>query len=224
MQTLHKFYNFIAILENSSLETKLEDVKLELEKLNNQLKELKNDLKDYLISAQIKGTIINQDVKVGDRVKFGMFLTNIVNKDIMQFVIPINELDISKLDYGKKVRVTIDALNETNINPLAGKIIDIPSEGVTENGTTYYYVTIQVSSNDKMKISMNANASIVLESKKNVLYVPINTIVKENDENYVDVLLADGIIERRKVETGINDEVNIEIKSGLEKGEKVIIK
>ena len=75
-----------------------------------------------------------------------------------------------------------------------------------------------------MKISMNANADIVVESVKDVLYVPIDAIKKSNGKRYVDVLLADGItVETREVETGASDITNIEIKSGLSEGEKVII-
>ena len=75
-----------------------------------------------------------------------------------------------------------------------------------------------------MKISMNANADIVINSVKDVLTIPVDSIIKENGKKYVDVLLQDGVtVERKEIETGASDITNIEVKSGLEEGEKVII-
>lgn len=75
-----------------------------------------------------------------------------------------------------------------------------------------------------MKISMNANADIVVNSVKDVLIVPVDAIVKENGKKYVDILHDDGVtVERREVETGASDITNIEVRSGLLEGEKVII-
>lgn len=214
----------IALLENSDLTTNLQTVNLNLENLNNQLVTMKKQLGYYLIKAPIAGTITSQTVEKGDMVAAGTMLTSISDKDTMEFVVPIDELDIAKIDYDQEVRVKIDALEETENNPLVGKITDIPEEGVTVSGVTDYYVTIQVSGNQSMKISMNANADIVINSVKDVLTIPVDSIIKENGKKYVDVLLQDGVtVERKEIETGASDITNIEVKSGLEEGEKVII-
>lgn len=214
----------IALLENTDLVTNLQNINLNLENLNNQLVTMKKQLGYYLIKAPISGTITSQKVEKGDMVATGTMLTAISNKDTMEFVVPIDELDIAKIDYDQEVRVKIDALEETENNPLIGKITDIPEEGVTVSGVTDYYVTIQVSGNADMKISMNANADIVVNSVKNVLTIPVDSIIKENGKKYVDILKEDGAtVERREVETGASDITNIEVKNGLSEGEKVII-
>ena len=185
---------------------------------------MKDNLKDYTVSAPIKGTITVQNVEVGDLVAAGTFLTSIANKDVMEFVVPIDELDIAKIDYDKEVRITIDALEETIDEPLIGRITEIPQEGVTTAGVTDYYITVQLDGNSSMKISMNANADIVVNSVKDVLYVPLDAVVKENGKRYVDVLLADGVTtERREVIVGASDITNIEIKTGLNENETIII-
>lgn len=216
--------DIIAILENADLETNLQNVKLNLENLNNQLKIMKDQLKDYMIVAPISGVITSQNVEVGDMVATGTMLTAISNKDTMEFIIPIDELDIAKINYDQEVRVKIDALDETENNPLVGKITDIPEEGVTVAGVTDYYVTVQVSGNQNMKISMNANADIIINSVKDVLIIPVDSILKENGKKYVNVLQDDGITTLKKeIETGASDITNIEVKKGLTEGEKVII-
>lgn len=219
-----KVGDVIAILENSDLQTNLNNVNLTIENLNNQLAIMKKNIEDYTIKASITGTITKQDVEIGDMVAAGTMITSIANKDVMEFIVPIDELDIAKLNYDQEVRVSVDALSETEDNPIIGEIIEIPHEGVTIAGVTDYYVTIQVVGNDKMKISMNANADIVVESVKDVLYIPIDALIRDNGKRYVEVLLDDGItIEKREVETGASDITNIEIKDGLNEGEKVIV-
>lgn len=219
-----KVGDVIAILENSDLQTNLNNVNLTIENLNNQLAIMKKNLEDYTIKASITGTITNQDIEVGDMVAAGTMIASIANKDVMEFVVPIDELDIAKLNPEQEVRVSIDAISATEENPIIGKIIEIPHEGVTTAGVTDYYVTIQVSGDDTMKISMNANADIVVESVKDVLYIPIDALIKDNGKRYVEVLLEDGItVEKREVETGASDITNIQIKSGLVEGEKVVV-
>lgn len=214
----------IAVLENSDLETSLQNIKLNLENLNNQLATMKKQLNYYLVKAPINGTITSQKVEKGDMVAAGTLLTSIADKDTMEFTIPIDELDIAKINYDQEVRVKIDALEETQTTPLIGKITDIPEEGVTVSGITDYYVTVQVTGNENMKISMNANADIVINSVKDVLLIPVDAVIKENGKKYVDVLKDDGItVERKEIETGVSDITNIEIKSGISEGEKVII-
>lgn len=216
--------DIIAILDNSDLTISLNNANLTLENLNNQLSIMKDNLKDYLISAPINGVITNQKVEVGDMIPAGTIITSIADKENMEFVVPIDELDIAKLNYDNEVRVTIDALPETQDNPLIGKIIDVPHEGVTTAGVTDYYITIQLNGNEDMKISMNANADIIVESVKDVLYVPIDAVIKDNGKRYVDVLLDDGItVNRKEIEVGASDLTNIEVKEGLTEGENVII-
>lgn len=214
----------IATLTNSDLETNLQNINLNIENLNDQLELMQDQLDDYLISAQIKGIITKQDAKVGDVIPTGTLLTTIANKDTMEFKIPIDELDIAKIDYEHEVRVVVDAIPETEENPLIGKIIYIPHEGTTMAGVTDYYVTIEVTGNSKMKISMNANADIVVQSVKDVLVIPIDSVIKENGKRYVDILLSDGTtVERKEIITGASDITNIEVIEGLNEGENVII-
>lgn len=221
-----KFVNagdVIAVLTNDDLKISLENARLTLENLNTQYNSIKDQLDNYTITAPISGTITAQNLSVGDMVAAGTLLTTISNKDVLEFVVPIDELDISNLDYDKEVRVSIDAIEDTINNPIQGKISKLPLEGISTAGVTEYYVTIQLPGRDDIRISMNANAKIIVESKKDVLMVPIDAINKDNGASYVTVLLVDGTIDERIVETGARNISYIEIKDGLVEGEKVVV-
>lgn len=221
-----KFVNkgdVIAVLSNDDLNTSLENANLTLKNLKTQYSSVVDMLDNYTIKAPISGVITAQSLSVGDIVSAGTILTTISNNDALEFEIPVDELDIAKLSYDKDVNVTIDAITETSTNPIKGKISKLPLEGVSNAGVTEYYVTIQIPGSENIRISMNANAKIIVSSKKNVLVLPVDAVTKEDGESKVFVLKDDGTTEERVIEVGDRNVSYVEIKGGIEKGENVVI-
>ncbi len=214
--------DLIAELENEDLSTSLENANLALQNAYNQLNSLKNQSENYDIISPIDGTITMQNVKVGDIVPAGTLLTSISNSNILEFKIPVDELDVAKLNYDKKVNVTIDALPETKYAPIEGKISLIPLEGITTAGVTDYYVTIELSGDSNIRISMSANADIVAESVKDVLCVPIDAVTTEDGKTFVNVM-ENGVKTKKEIVTGVSNSTFIEAKEGLVEGEKVVV-
>ncbi len=215
--------DLIATLSNDDLYTSLENANLNLKNLNAQYNSIKDQLDDYTIRAPISGTITLQPVNVGDMVVAGTVLSTISNKDVLEFDIPIDELDIAELSYDQEVRVSIDAIEETESEPIRGKIIKLPLEGVSTAGVTEYYVTIQIPGSENIRISMSASAKIITSSKKDVLAIPIDAIVKDNGESFVDVVIGDNYIERRAIKLGSRNISYVEVTEGLAEGDRVVI-
>lgn len=213
----------IAVLTNDDLNTSLENANLTLKNLKSQYASVLDMLDNYTIKAPISGVITSQNLSVGDMVAAGTILTTISNNDVFEFKVPVDELDIAKLNYEKDVNVTIDAITETTANPIKGKISKLPLEGVSTAGVTEYYVTIQIPGSSDIRISMNANAKIIVSSKKDVLILPVDAVTKEDGKSKVIVLNDDGTTEERVVEVGDRNVSYIEIKGGLNEGESVII-
>lgn len=221
-----KFVNkgdVIAVLTNDDLNTSLENANLTLKNLKSQYSSVIDMLDNYTIKAPISGVITAQSLDVGDMIPAGTILTTVSNSDVFEFMIPVDELDIAKLSYDKDVNVTIDAISETTANPIKGKISKLPLEGVSNAGVTEYYVTIQIPGSENVRISMNANAKIIVSSKKDVLVLPVDAVTKEDGKSKVIVLNDDGTTEERVVEVGDRNVSYIEIKGGLNAGENVVI-
>lgn len=213
----------IAVLSNDDLQISLQNARLTLQNLNSQYDLVKDQLDNYTITSPIDGTITSQNLEVGDGVAQGMVLLTVSNKDLLEFDIPIDELDVAKISYDQKVKISVDAIDETSVNAIEGRISKIPLEGTTTAGVTEYYVTIQLSGDENIRISMNANAKIITSSKEDVLLIPVDAISKENGMSYVDVLMPSGNVERRTLEVGARNISYVEVIDGLEEGEKVII-
>lgn len=219
----------IAELENSDLSTNLQNINLSLQSQYNQLNLSNDQLDDYTITAEMDGIITYLPYDEGDMISAGTLLATVSNTDKMEFKIPVDELDVAKIDYDKKVNVSIDAIPDTEYNPIEGRVKLIPLEGTTTSGITDYYVTIELPGRDDIRISMSANADIIAQSKKDAIAIPIDAIKSEDDGSmYVEVLEKDeatqkDVISKKTITTGVSDSTYIEVTSGLNIGENVII-
>ncbi|HQO43296.1 MAG TPA: HlyD family efflux transporter periplasmic adaptor subunit [Bacillota bacterium] len=243
--------DILAELENKDLELAIKTNDLKLEDLNIQLQTAEEKLLDHKIYAPFSGTLTLNDIEQGNSIKQGDILGSIANYDIMEFSINVDELDIAKIKEGQNVRVTIDALPDTTDKPLKGIVSKIAVEGTSSNGVSIYPVTIKIEKNEALKGSMSANGEIIVNEKKDVLYVPIDAVVKMNGKDYVRVVPGAGgagkaarnrnsdangtevkedtkqntelQVELREVKTGISNAEYIEIVSGLKEREAVIV-
>lgn len=104
------------------------------------------------------------------------------------------------------------------ISPTAKKIKSLNGED------TYVETEVEFLENpENIKINFDMDADIVTGEKKDVLLIPTEALKMEKDEKYVVYILNDGIIEERAVQFGIQSELNIEILSGVNEGEKVVL-
>lgn len=165
-------------LENDELELTKKNSDLKILDANAQVESAKKQLSYYKVYAPIDGIIMDQTKKVGDNVKAGDVLGNIIDMKNLQFNVDIDELDIDKIKVGQKVNITVDALTETNTKPLSGEVSKIAFEGTSSNGVSVYPVTIKVNDIENLRIGMNVNASIMVLEKSDVLMVPIEAVTK----------------------------------------------
>ncbi|WP_027632271.1 efflux RND transporter periplasmic adaptor subunit [Clostridium hydrogeniformans] len=104
------------------------------------------------------------------------------------------------------------------ISPTAKKIKSLNGED------TYVETEVEFLDNpENIKINFDMDADIVTGEKKDVLLIPTEALKMEKDEKYVVYILNDEIIEERAVQVGIQSELNIEILSGVNEGEKVVL-
>lgn len=211
--------DLIMVLKNDDLNENLNDAISSLNDAYEDLNNEKENLDFYTIVAPIDGVVTNINVSNGDYVRSESNLLTIVNNDNVEFDIEVDELDINDVTVGAEVKVTIDALEETASSPLIGYVTNVSIEGNSMNSVTSYPVTISLEGNDKIKMGMNCSAEIIIQSKENVLTVPVEAVNSRKGEYYVS--LSDG--SEQKVEVGLYDDTNIEIVSGLTEGDEVYL-
>ena len=162
----------------------LSDLKLAntTSQVNANLKTLEN----FKIVAPIDGVITKLTNKVGDTIKAGDEVSDVSNPTQMQFDISIDELDIAKIVVGQKTTITVDALPSSTTTPVNGEVAKIAVEGTAVSGVTTFPVTIKINDNlDKLKGGMNANGSIQVTNKADVLTVPIEAVTTMGTKSFV---------------------------------------
>lgn len=207
-------------LKNNSNDLEIRTQQLAVEEKENNIKELRDNLSKYYLYAPFDGTITNVNFVKGDTINSGTSVASLITKTNVANI-NLNEIDIVKVKLGQKTFITFDAIDNLIVE---GVVSYIDATGTVNQGVVSYNVKISFDSKDeRIKPGMSMSASINIESANNVLVVSSNSIKTQPNGKFIDVLLDDGTTERKKVETGISNDILIEIKSGLKEGEKILI-
>lgn len=199
-----------------------------------KLQQLKDDLAHYNITVPFVGTISTLSIKKFDTVSTGSAVaTLITNQKIAQ--LSLNEVDATKINLGDKAILTFDAIEELT---LTGEVAEIDAVGTVSQGVVSYKVKIGFDSQDeRIKSGMTVNASIQTDVRQDALAVPSSAVKTQNGLSYVQVfnpalsetggtqgVVSSSAPEQIEVTVGISDDTNIEILSGLEEGQQIIIR
>ncbi|MBQ4086617.1 MAG: efflux RND transporter periplasmic adaptor subunit, partial [Clostridia bacterium] len=184
-------------------------------------------LEDYTITAPISGTVIEKNVKAGDKLdnqNVSTVMAVIYDMSALECELSVDELDIKNVTLGQKVTITSDALENKVYN---GEVTNISINGTTENGVTTYPVTINITDFDEALLpGMNIDATIITSQAENVLSVPVSAVQRGNTvyvkgEKTDEADRAPEGYKSVTVQTGIYNDTFIEITSGISEGDFV---
>lgn len=136
--------NVVMKLINTDVTTAIQTTALKIEGLKQQLANAKTQLGYCNIISPIAGTVTEVLFKEGETLSQGNVLTSVTDTSHMIFQVPVDELDIAKVQVGQKVDVSLDALTETSTLPLTGKVTVVAVEGTSTGGVTAYNVTVEI--------------------------------------------------------------------------------
>jgi len=182
------------------------------------------------IRAQISGTILEIPVKEGDQViesnnfNAGTTIASIADMTKMIFEGKVDEAEVGKIKNGTVLEVSLGAIEKKKY---PAKLNFIAPKGTEENGAVQFKIKGDVTLDDEyfVRAGYSANADIVLEKKDSVLSIKeaLLQFDKKTEVPYVEVKTGDQDFERRDVELGISDGVNVEIISGVTKDDEIKI-
>ena len=150
----------------------------------------------------------------------------------------ISEGDITKVKAGQEVSFTILSDSQTvyhsvidSVDPANTTTSDSSSTSSSTSSSSssttsaiYYYANVLIDNPDRtLRIGMTTENNIKIANAKDVLLVSNMAIQKRDGKSFVNVLNDKNQPEQREVETGVQNDFQSEIKSGLNEGEKVIV-
>ncbi len=184
-----------------------------------QLEYWENVYKPIPLVAPISGTVIVRALEPGQTALTTTAI--LVISDRLLVKANVDETDIGRVRKGQMAEISLDAYPDVRVK---GRVSLIKFESTTVNNVTTYEVQILP---DKVppvfKSGMSANIKIYDNVKKNVLLLPRDVITYENRQAFV-MVKRKGRTEPEKVQinTGLDDDHNVEILSGLSEKDAVV--
>ncbi|MFC1747828.1 efflux RND transporter periplasmic adaptor subunit [Pseudomonadota bacterium] len=188
-----------------------------------ELEIAQNEHRDSQLVAPLDGLITFIYGKVGENISLSetalsAFLRIQVDNLMVEANVP--ETDITKIEVGDKVEMTVDAFDFTD--KFDGTVIYVdPAETVIQ-GVIYYEIKAAFDlDNEELKSGMTTNLDIITDKKEDVLIIPARAVKYEDSIRYVEVL-NNGTPKKEIIEVGLESDQFVEITSGLKEGDKII--
>jgi HlyD family secretion protein len=179
-----------------------------------------------LVRATISGMVLDVPVEVGNSViqannfNEGTTIASIADMTDMIFEGQVDESEVGKIRPGMELVLTIGALPEER---LGATLEYIAPKGVEEEGAIQFEIRADVAEREGLLLRANysANADIVLDKREQVLAIDEALLQFDGEQAFVEVETAPQTFERREIETGLSDGIQIEVVSGLAEDDKI---
>jgi HlyD family secretion protein len=222
----------------------VEAQKHQVDQYRSSLKRTEDDLARTVIRSPMDGMVIQLNAERGETVVPGT--TNLPGSVIMTIAdmsrllaeVDVGEVDVVNVALGQPAEVRVDALGES---VQQGEVVEIATSGRQDSSQGVIRFQVKIAINDpdrRLRPSMTAKVNILTAEHADVLAVPIQAVVKRHfgadgkelppgrtkggTEKEVVYVVKAGKAAATPVETGISDDLWVEIRSGLQEGAKVV--
>ncbi|WP_037317441.1 efflux RND transporter periplasmic adaptor subunit [Salegentibacter sp. Hel_I_6] len=181
-----------------------------------------------LIRSTVDGMVLDVPVRVGNQViesnnfNDGTTLATLADVNEMIFEGKVDESEVGKIKEDLPLEVTVGAIENKTFNA----VLDyIAPKGVDENGAIQFEIkgTLDKADTTFIRAGLSANASIILDRADEVLAIK-EALVQfdpQSQEPFVEIQTGDQKFERRDLELGISDGIQVEVKNGISKDDKI---
>jgi len=214
-------------------DTAYQDAKVELDAARDNLDLIQKgisrsggNVSNTLVRSTISGMVLEVPVEVGHSVtetntfNAGTTIATIADMDDMIFEGRVDESEVGKLEPGMALLLTIGAVEGRQ---LEATLEHIAPKGVEEEGAIQFQIraALKPQSGVLIRANYSANADIVLDRRDSVLTINESLLQFEGDKKFVEIEVAPGKFERREIQTGLSDGIQIEVVSGLAENDKI---
>ena len=184
--------------------------------LNKELAEI--SLNKSLISSPLKGTIKTRHIKVGEFVRKGDKLVEILDIDRILVKVNIPEQEILSIQVGQNVEVALYIMEKKTF---LGRVKNIGLEADSSNRT--FPVEISVDNKERqLRAGMLARATFTKSVDQDQIVIPRHTVL-ERDQGRVVYVFEDGKAFRRDITIGLSQLDQVQVVQGLNKGELIVV-
>lgn len=180
------------------------------------------------IRATVSGMLLDVPVKTGNQVieannfNDGTTIATLADVEQMIFEGKVDESEVGKIKENLPLEITVGAIENATFDA----VLDyIAPKGVAENGAIQFEIKGTLAKIDStfIRAGLSANASIILARADSVMAVKEALVQYDpkTQEPFVEVEIGDQEFERRDLELGVSDGIQVEVKSGITKEDKI---
>ena len=187
--------------------------------------------RESIITAPAAGTVLTRSVNPGDPIvpltsyQPGTEMASIADMRDLIFKGTVDEIDVGKLAVGMPTRIKVGAL-PTDV--VTGHVSRIAPQAQQKEGATLFDVEVELDPAQKitLRAGYSANADVIIREKKDVLTIPERLVTFDDGGKKATVELAGATAadptKKVEIKTGISDGLNVEVLSGLKKGDRLV--
>ncbi|TAJ15157.1 efflux RND transporter periplasmic adaptor subunit [Marinilabiliaceae bacterium JC017] len=230
-----ELYNTGVIPESEYLEEKLrfETAQADKEGAESHLQLIKEGVTknmgnqtNTLIRSTITGMVLDVPVKEGNSViksntfNDGTTVAIVADMNKMIFQGKVDETEVGKINDGMQLLLSIGAIEDEKYE---AELEFIAPKGVEENGAIQFEIKAAVNLKDGqfIRAGYSATADIVLDRRDSVIAIKEKLITFNNDSAFIEVETEPQVFEKKNIQTGLSDGINIEVVEGVTKEDKI---
>ncbi|WP_188150735.1 efflux RND transporter periplasmic adaptor subunit [Teredinibacter waterburyi] len=186
-----------------------------------ELRAVQSRLQDRLIIAPFSGVVGLRNISVGALVRPGDAITTLDDDRVMKLDMAIPAVHMAKLKTGMEIRARGKAYGDEDF---VGELVSI---GSRIDPVTRAVIARAIIPNPDRKLKPGLLMTVRLsDSSRSALTVPEQSIIQVGRESYVYVIdssVSPAVARKRVLELGLRKPGIVEVVSGLELGEQVVV-
>lgn len=208
-------------LLSGATEEDIAEVEAQVEQARIALQLAEHTLKRATLRAPFQGLVTQINATPGELPPTREASFVLLDDSRFHITVAVDELDISDVQEGQDVEITVEALPGAS---LGGTVSTISPIATLESGVVAYEVTIELNpTSAPLRADMTANATIIVGELTDILKIPIWVVRIDRDTGatYVQRRTGDEI-ERVDVELGARSEGIAQVISGVSAGDELV--
>lgn len=206
--------------ENQLKETKGGLYQAQIQEAEAKVSLLESQLSDTYLRSPIDARITSVNKRSGETIQANETVVSMLSMGQYEIKVDIYEGDIVNVEIGNSVKINLIAFPDETV---AGRVVSIDPAEKLIDGVVYYEVTIDFEEmKEGVRSGMSADIAIEANKRENVIAVPKEAVEKKDGDRVVQVL-KNNKIENRVITIGLEGDNYIEVLSGLNEGEEVVI-
>lgn len=179
-------------------------------------------IKETRLISPIKGILVTAPATTTGINLLATDVFEVINPETLVFKAAVDESEIAQVAIGQTAEITLDAYPD---DPFTTQISYISPKSQSTATSTVFLIRLPVAGDPlltRYRLGMNGDVVITLETKKNVLSIPLDATKQRDGKTFVDVKTADATAER-EITVGLETDEFIEVLSGLQTEDQVVL-